>query len=94
MTIARTSKAVPLEFRLDNALDHAKRRGIHSFPSAMLSVVDLFRWSWWHTKAYVPIVSVLLLAVGSLVVLQGHWLYRRMRPVSPTNKTAARKRSR
>ncbi|WP_146141232.1 hypothetical protein [Stenomitos frigidus] len=74
MTIAGNRRAVPLEFRLDSA----RRRHTHGVASRLLACVAVLKWSWWHAKSYVPIAGLLLLALGSLVVLQGHWLYRRI----------------
>ena len=74
MTIAENSRAVPLQLRLHQAKKHDTR----GFDSVMLAGAALLRGSGWYAKAYGSIMGVLLLALGSLVVLQCHWLFRRI----------------
>jgi hypothetical protein len=33
---------------------------------------------WWHIRAYVPIMGILFLILGSLIFLQIHWLYQNL----------------
>ncbi|MBW4581744.1 MAG: hypothetical protein KME42_19430 [Tildeniella nuda ZEHNDER 1965/U140] len=84
MTIGEPYRAIPLELRLDRA----KRRDTHGFAGIMLTSTSMLKWSWWHIRSYVPIVCLLLLALGSLIVLQCHWLYRRFAHVSMREKEA------
>ena len=82
MPIASNGGASPLELRLD----WAKRQQTRSLVRIFLSGAALLKWVWWYAKSYLPIVGILLLALGSLVVLQGHWLYRRLAPLSLRHK--------
>ncbi|MBW4696124.1 MAG: hypothetical protein KME27_30785 [Lyngbya sp. HA4199-MV5] len=65
---------MPLELRLDDA----KRIQPQGFTSVGQTCAFRFKWLWWHTRSYVPIVVLLVLSLGSLLVLQIHWLYRRL----------------
>ena len=74
MAIAGKKSVIPLELRLQRA-KKLNARGVFSFLLATVSVLKQVRW---HTKSYPPIVGILLLAAGSLLVLQLHWLSRRL----------------
>lgn len=41
---------------------------------ALARIAQLPKRCWWHLKAYVPILGILVLVVASLVFLQLHWL--------------------
>jgi hypothetical protein len=75
MAIAGNSRARPLELRLAQA---KRQQAQHGLVSSFWAFAAALRWGWWHAKAYLPIVGLLLLALGSVVVLQCHWVYRRI----------------
>ncbi|MBW4469465.1 MAG: hypothetical protein KME45_03570 [Stenomitos rutilans HA7619-LM2] len=74
MVQARPRNGTPLELRLN----HAKRIQPHGLTGIGQTCVFSLKWAWWHTRSYLPIVIVLLLSLGSLLVLQIHWLHRRL----------------
>lgn len=74
MTIAGNGSARPLELQLARV----KIQQTHGPVRLLLTGGALLKWVWWHVKSYLSIVGLLLLALGSLVVLQGHWLSRRI----------------
>lgn len=74
MAIAGNKSVIPLELRLQRA----KQPNARGLSSLLLTTVSVLKRVWWHTKSYLPIVGLVLLAVGSLLVLQLHWLSRRL----------------
>ena len=74
MAIASRESVIPLELRLQRA----KKLNARGIESLWLATVSVLKRVWWHTKSYLPIVGILLLAAGSLLVLQLHWLSRRL----------------
>ncbi|MBD2073593.1 hypothetical protein H6F86_06755 [Phormidium sp. FACHB-592] len=74
MAIAGRGSVVPLELRLQRA----KQLNARGLSSLLLTTVSVLKRVWWHTKSYLPIVGILLLAAGSLLLLQLHWLSRRL----------------
>ena len=74
MAIASKESVIPLELRLQRA----KKLNARGIESLWLATVSVLKRVWWHTKSYLPIVGILLLAAGSLLVLQLHWLSRRL----------------
>ncbi|MBD2036827.1 hypothetical protein H6F76_17605 [Leptolyngbya sp. FACHB-321] len=74
MAIAGRESVVPLELRLQRA----KQLNARGLSSLLLTTVSVLKRVWWHTKSYLPIVGILLLAAGSLLLLQLHWLSRRL----------------
>lgn len=73
MMQARPGSDIPVELRLDNTLVKS-----HGLTNVLLTCALSLKWAWWHTRSYLPIVVVLLLSFGSLLVLQLHWLHRRL----------------
>lgn len=71
---ANTNGEIPVELRLANA----KRLKLQGFARVGLTCAFRLKWVWWHARSYVPIVVVLVLSLGSLLILQLHWLYRRL----------------
>lgn len=86
MAIAGRGRVVPLELGLSST----KRDRAQGLAKVMLTGAILFKRAWWHAKAYVPIASVLMLSLGSLLVLHVHWLYRRVTHISVAQKEALR----
>jgi hypothetical protein len=74
MAIAGKERVIPLELRLQRA----KKLNARGIPSLWVATVSVLKRVWWHTKSYLPIMGILLLAAGSLLVLQLHWLSRRL----------------
>lgn len=74
MKQAKPGNGIPVELRLGNP----KRFQTQGLARIVLTFTFGVRWVWWHTRSYVPIVIVLVLSLGSLLVLQIHWLYRRL----------------
>ncbi len=72
MAIAHRHGVVPLQFRLNHATVSSTPR----FLRVCWLGVSMLRRVWWYIKSYLPIVGILLLALGGLLVLQVHWLYR------------------
>lgn len=82
MTTATNGSLIPIELKLENA----KRNNAQGFTKLIRSVVLLLKWLWWHTKSYAPIAVILVLSLGSLLVLNLHWLYRRLIHLSASEK--------
>jgi hypothetical protein len=82
MTVATSDSIIPIELKLESA----KRSNAQGFAKLGLSVVLLLKWLWWHTKSYGPIVAILVLSLGSLLVLNLHWLYRKLAHLPASEK--------
>lgn len=82
MTVAASGSIIPTELKLESA----KRSRAQGFIKLRLSGVLLFKWLWWHIRSYGPIAVIIVLSLGSLLVLNLHWLYRRLTHLPASEK--------